>query len=249
MTKQLADRKASNTELNPVIFCDFDGTITQVDVTDLILSELAHPAWLEVEQQWVRGLIGSRECLERQIALVEASAKELNALIDSAPVDPYFAKFYRSVRGRGLPLYVLSDGFDYVIRRILRRVGVDGQLRNGAHLFASSLRVVGRRLVTSFPHAAVPCEHDCATCKADLLRRLGRGRYPIIFIGDGLSDRFAIEEADLVFAKRHLASYCLDRGVAYHSFASFREIEVELRDLLGWPEKPRRTILVAAASS
>ena len=51
-------REDSNT---PVVFCDFDGTITQLDVTDQILSQLAHPSWREVEQQWMQGLIGSRD--------------------------------------------------------------------------------------------------------------------------------------------------------------------------------------------
>ena len=75
----------------PIVFTDFDGTITQLDVTDEILAQLAHPSWREVEQEWTRGLIGSRECLERQIALVDASAEEFDALIDAVPIDPAFA--------------------------------------------------------------------------------------------------------------------------------------------------------------
>ncbi len=61
----------------PIIVCDFDGTITQVDVTDLVLAQLAHPSWREVEQEWALGLIGSRECLERQVALVDSSANRI----------------------------------------------------------------------------------------------------------------------------------------------------------------------------
>ncbi|PYV20804.1 MAG: 2,3-diketo-5-methylthio-1-phosphopentane phosphatase, partial [Acidobacteria bacterium] len=117
----------------PIVFCDFDGTVTQIDVTDEILTRLADPAWRDVEQEWVRGEIGSRECLERQMALVRASARELKALIDAIPVDPGFVDFCRFVEDRALPFYVVSDGFDYVIRRVLRRSGVDRRLRNGQH--------------------------------------------------------------------------------------------------------------------
>src|SRR5215471_12844074 len=99
--------------LRPMVFCDFDGTITQTDVTDEILSELAHPSWEEVETEWVRGMIGSRECLSRQMALVEASEEQLNSLVDTIPVDPGFAAFYQFLRKRRVPFYVLSDGFDY----------------------------------------------------------------------------------------------------------------------------------------
>jgi 2,3-diketo-5-methylthio-1-phosphopentane phosphatase len=216
----------------PVVCCDFDGTMTQLDVTDLILTQFAHPSWREVEQEWTCGSIGSRECLERQMALVEASAAELNALIDAVPVDPHLSGFLRFVDQQRLPFYVLSEGFDYIIRRVLKRAGINGCLRNGTHLFASALRVEGRRWLTSFPHAALPCEHGCATCKAEIVRRVGGGRSPIVFIGDGLSDRFAVGEADLVFAKRQLLAYCREEGIACWPFETFAEIEAPLRQLI-----------------
>jgi len=212
----------------PIVFCDFDGTVTQIDVTDEILTRLADPAWRDVEQEWVRGEIGSRECLERQMALVRASARELNALIDAIPVDPGFVDFCRFVEDRALPFYVVSDGFDYVIRRVLRRSGVDRRLRNGQHLCASQLRVRGRRALTRFPHPAAGCEHGCATCKAGLMKRLGRGHAPVIFIGDGLSDRFAVREADLVFAKHDLLQYCLANGIAFEPFRAFADVQARL---------------------
>ena len=235
--------------LKPIIFCDFDGTITQIDVTDLILTELAHPSWREVEQEWVLGAIGSRECLERQMALVETSETELNALIDSVPVDPHFEKFYRFVGRRKLPFYVLSDGFDYVIRRVLKRAGVDGQLRNGTHLFASSLRLEGHRVVTSYTYPPAPCGHGCATCKVGILRRMARDHHPTIYIGDGLSDRFAVEESDVVFAKRKLAAYCRERGVACQEFENFAEIESAVRGLIGKPpaRRPRASVAPVTA--
>jgi 2,3-diketo-5-methylthio-1-phosphopentane phosphatase len=215
-----------------VIFTDFDGTITQLDVTDEILAQLAHPSWQEVEQEWTRGLIGSRECLERQIALVTASAADLDALIDAVPVDPAFASFYHFTRRRGIALYVLSEGFDYVIARILKRVGIEGPVRNGLQMFSSALRLEGRRLIPSFPHSARPCEHGCATCKAALLRRFGKGKHPIIFVGDGLSDRFAVDEADEVFAKRQLLAYCQERDKACHPFSTFADVEQAVAALL-----------------
>jgi 2,3-diketo-5-methylthio-1-phosphopentane phosphatase len=219
------EQTAARTPAGPIVFTDFDGTITQLDVTDEILAQLAHPSWQEVEQEWTRGLIGSRECLERQIALVDASAEELHALIDAVPLDPAFTAFYRFTRQRGIPLYVLSEGFDYVIARILKRAGMDGPVRNGLQIFSSALRLEGRRLIPSFPHSAQPCEHGCGTCKAALLRRFGKGKYPVIFVGDGLSDRFAVDEADVVFAKRHLLAYCQEHGKACRPFTTFADVE------------------------
>jgi len=218
--------------LKPIMFCDFDGTITRVDVTDEILTQLANPSWREIEQEWACGSIGSRECLERQLALVDASAEELDALIDTIPVDPDFSQFLQWTETSKLPFYVVSDGFDYVVRRVLKRAGLNGQLHNGTHLFASSLAVEGRRVKASFPHTANGCAHGCATCKAEIMRRLSQGRKPVIFAGDGLSDRFAVEEADIVFAKRQLLVYCRKRGIACRPFETFADIQGSLAEIL-----------------
>ena len=232
-------RKASL--LKPVMFCDFDGTITQVDVTDEILTQLANPSWREIEQEWACGSIGSRECLERQLALVDASAEELDSLIDAIPVDPSFSRFMQWIENSDLPFYVVSDGFDYVVRSVLKRAGVNGQLRNGTHLFASSLAVEGRRVKASFPHTANGCAHGCATCKAEIMRKLGHGRKPIIFAGDGLSDRYAVEEADIVFAKRQLLVHCRKQGIACRSFDTFADIQAALAEMLGELSSARGT--------
>ncbi len=231
--------------MNPTIFSDFDGTITQVDVTDLVLTQLAHPSWREVEQEWARGQIGSRECLERQMALVNASTKEFNALVDTVPLDPYFARFYQFIKRRQLPFYVVSDGFDLIIRRVLKNIGLSGPLHNGTHLFSSALKVRGRRLEPSFPHAGPPCEHDCATCKVEVIRRTREHGSPVIFIGDGLSDRFAAQAADIVFAKRQLLTYCRENDIACRPFETFADVEADLKALLEGcisDERPRQRV-------
>ena len=218
---------------SPIVFSDFDGTISLVDVTDEILEQFADPAWREVESLWVRGEIGSQECLERQMALVKATPRDLHALIDAVPLDPGFAGFYRFTRRRQIPFYILSDGFDYVISRVLQRAGADGELRNGQHLFSSSLLPVNGGVKISFPHREIACEHGCATCKAAIIERLRGERRPVVFVGDGLSDRFGVEEADLVFAKRQLLDYCRARGLAHIPFETFADVQAPLAQLLG----------------
>jgi 2-hydroxy-3-keto-5-methylthiopentenyl-1-phosphate phosphatase len=236
-------RKREEPEGRPIVFSDFDGTITTIDVTDEILSELAHPSWEQVETEWVRGMIGSRECLSRQMALVDASEEQLNSLIKSIPVDPGFADFYQYLRKRRVPFYVLSDGFDYVIRRVLERCGVNGPLRNGSHLFSSSLAVEGKRLVTSFLHGPEPCQHGCATCKAAIIERLRQNHHPVVFIGDGLSDRFAVEVSDVIFAKRQLLAYCSDKDIVCRAFETFADVQKQMAEAIAAanPPAPRKT--------
>ena len=61
------------------IFCDFDGTISQIDVVDFLLNRLAGPSWNEIEAEWLRGEIGSKECLARQIPLIQGGWKAVEA--------------------------------------------------------------------------------------------------------------------------------------------------------------------------
>jgi 2-hydroxy-3-keto-5-methylthiopentenyl-1-phosphate phosphatase len=216
----------------PVVFSDFDGTITRLDVTDEILERYADPAWREVEKQWLRGDIGSRECFERQAALVRATVKQLNALVDLIPLDPDFPEFYRTLQTRRVPFYIVSDSFDYVIRRVLKRVGSDGELRNGRHLFSTGLELEDGRMRAVFPHSNHGCSHGCATCKPAIIRRVRKKQQPVIFIGDGLSDRFAVEVADVVFAKNELLAYCRERGLACRPFETFGDVQKALAEFL-----------------
>ena len=224
--------RSGKSVMKPVVFSDFDGTITRMDVTDKILEQYADPVWREVEELWRRGDIGSRECFERHAALVRMTAKQLDALIDSIPLDPDFPKFFHFLKARQLPFYIVSDGFDYVIRRVLKQVGADGELRNGHHLFSTGLELEAGRVRAVFPHSNHGCSHGCATCKPAIIQRVRKKQQPVIFIGDGLSDRFAVEVADVVFAKQELLAYCRERGLACRPFETFGDVQKALAEFL-----------------
>lgn len=217
----------------PVVFSDFDGTITLADVTDLILSRLADPAWQDIEQQWKAGKIGSRECLAKQLALVQTTPPELNAVIDSTPLDPGFTDFVHFVRKHRIPFFVTSDGMDYVIRRVLANSGLHLRPRNGSQFFSTAAKLIKGRLALSFPHASPSCVHGCATCKPVVIERLRKSRWPLIYIGDGLSDRHAIESADFVYARPALLSICRKKNIPCRPFETFSDITQALRRWTG----------------
>ncbi|HEX5483018.1 MAG TPA: MtnX-like HAD-IB family phosphatase [Terriglobia bacterium] len=210
---------------HPIVFSDFDGTITLSDVTDEILSRLAAPGWQEIERLWIDGKIGSRECLERQLALVETSAQELNALIDSIPLDPGFHNFVRFTEKSRIPFVVLSDGLDCVIRRVLAHADLHFRPRNGSHFFSTSGRLVNGRMRVSFPHAVKSCTHGCATCKPRIIQKLKRGHWPVIYAGDGLSDRHAVAEADFVYARQPLLDLCREKDIPCRPFDNFKDVQ------------------------
>jgi 2-hydroxy-3-keto-5-methylthiopentenyl-1-phosphate phosphatase len=217
----------------PVLFLDFDGTVTGRDAVDAILEAYADPRWLAVEEQWRAGRIGSRSCLRAQMALVEASRAELDALLDSIEVDEGFALLLDTCAAGGVPVRIISDGFDYCIRRILSRPSLRlGARLEGVRVFSSHLEPEGRRWRTDFPHSRDGCEHGCATCKASVMAALSRGRCPSVFVGDGLSDRHAAAAADLVFAKGTLAAHCRERGIEHVTYGGLADVAFCIDDAL-----------------
>src|SRR5258706_15025878 len=71
----------------PILFLDFDGTISRRDAVDAILETYADPEWLTLEAEWRDGRIGSRDCLRAQMALVRASRTQIDALLDEIGID------------------------------------------------------------------------------------------------------------------------------------------------------------------
>ncbi len=219
--------------IKPTLFLDFDGTITVRDATDAILEAYAEPEWLQIEEDWKAGRIGSRQCLAAQMALVTATRHEIDWLLDGIDIDEGFITLIDLCSTQRVPVHIVSDGFDYCIQRILNRPSLHHRAcLNGMQTISSHLEPSGRRWRASFPSMAQGCEHGCATCKPAAMVRLMEPPGPTIFVGDGLSDRYAAACADLVFAKNDLAAYCDEHAIAYRRFDSLALVARTISDLM-----------------
>ncbi len=205
------------------VYLDFDGTITENDVVDMMLDRFADRSWQDVEKQWQAGTIGSRECLTRQIALLKVAPQDLERLCEEIKVDPYFVAFLESARRIKAEVRVVSDGFDFVIERVLARV-----LKGRADIMP--LPVSCNRLLWTpdGPRAAFSneegCRHACANCKPEFIKKTAMPDDHILFVGDGLSDCYAAEIANITFAKGNLLQYCRDNNLNHLSYENFGQV-------------------------
>src|SRR5215470_12320034 len=180
------------------MYVDFDGTVTLGDTTDAILERFASAAWQTIEEQWVAGHIGSRDCLARQIGLLRVSPEVLDDFVGAVEFDRDFPAFVTLCRDHGVPITVVSDGLDRVASAVLERAGVN------APLIANHLEWLGDdRWRLSFPHARGDCRSAAGNCKCVALA--DDSETISILIGDGRSDICAAESANLVLAKGILA--------------------------------------------
>ena len=207
------------------ILCDFDGTIVSSDVTDFLLERFADPTWHELERNWELGRIGARECMQRQIGLIEAAPAILDKSVAAMAVDPAFPAFVAFARRLGIPLTVVSDGLDRVIKDILRRTKL-----NGIEIKSSRFEYLGDgRWRLDFPYADPDCLSMACTCKCEIAKNDG---LQTLLIGDGRSDFCVAEASHFVFAKHKLLEHCRARDIPHAPFRDFAEAQRLLARLI-----------------
>jgi 2-hydroxy-3-keto-5-methylthiopentenyl-1-phosphate phosphatase len=198
------------------ILLDFDGTIAIEDTTDLLLERFAEPGWREIEADWEAQLIGSRECMSRQVDLVRATESDIEEFIASIHIDKGFARFVEACSEARFTLTVVSDGLDRIVRGVIGRTGLD------LPIAANRLEHLGGdRWRLGFPYANANCASAAGNCKCAQTAPSMRG--PRIVVGDGRSDFCAANGADYVYAKGRLQAYCRDSGIAHAAIADLHE--------------------------
>lgn len=209
-----------------VIISDFDGTIAERDVGHHFF-EAFIPARGEHEDlldKWRLGLISSRECLEREIAMLEADLSDLDRFIDGEAFDPFFRDFVDFCERRRFELLIVSDGLDYYIDAMLMKFGVGFLEYRANRLVIDGGRIAG----VEFPwHDPETCAM-CGNCKKRHVLKMREAGRLTVYVGNGLSDRCASGTADLVFAKGELLDHCRKERIECLPWRTFRDVERDL---------------------
>jgi 2-hydroxy-3-keto-5-methylthiopentenyl-1-phosphate phosphatase len=192
---------------------DWDGTITVQDSQWMLLDRFGdREVWRAAEAELGRTL-SYRELMETEMATIRAPlGQAVEYLVERVEVRKGFAALVEQWH----PL-VLSSGFVETIEPILAREHVD------VELVANRLdpRPDGWRVLWNDD---APCPECGDLCK----RRALPAERPLVYVGDGYSDRCAALAADRVFARGALAEYLEAGGAAYELFDSFDDVAAAL---------------------
>jgi 2-hydroxy-3-keto-5-methylthiopentenyl-1-phosphate phosphatase len=195
------------------VVLDWDGTVTEIDGLHMIIEEFGD------REVYAR----TEDALGRALSLHEVIALEMGTLTLPLPdavdwvrehvtVRPGFREFAEVHR----PV-ILSSGFFELIQPVLAREGVELEVRaNRLDPRPDGWRAIWRD------------EAQCAECGEACKRGALPNGAPVVFIGDGYSDRCAALAADRVFARDGLARYLDQHGVAYEPFEDFRDLRAAL---------------------
>jgi 2-hydroxy-3-keto-5-methylthiopentenyl-1-phosphate phosphatase len=215
----------------PVIFCDFDGTITNSDNIIAILKHFDPPGWTPIKDQILAQEISIRDGVAKMFALLPANKKEevTEFVLEQAQIRDGFADFVAYTRERGIPLYVVSGGIDFFVHPLIKPFGpFAGVYCNEADFSGDTIRL-------EFPNG---CDEKCTSqgcgcCKPSIIRQLLDDGAQSIVIGDSITDLEAAKMADLVIARDFLIEKCEELGLPHKSFENFHDVMSIIDEKLG----------------
>lgn len=209
--------------MKPIILTDFDGTACRTDIGESLMKRHAGPGWPKLIADWKAGRITTVECFTRECEWARLSRETVVSFAQRQSLEPSFLAFLDVLRPQGIPLVILSDGLDIYIDLLLKQHGI-----TDVSFFANRATFPNGWLMPEFPYFKQGCG-SCGNCKGAHVERYKREGYsPVVFVGNGLSDRCVLGKADLLFAKDDLLDAAGKKGVDAIPFRDFKDVHEEL---------------------
>jgi 2,3-diketo-5-methylthio-1-phosphopentane phosphatase len=202
------------------VLLDFDGTISIDDTGDALLARLVDDQALVrlMDQRYMTGELGSRDLIAWDMEVLPRDPATLWRELDRLALDETLADLVRAVREAGAAVEVVSDGIGFHVEPMLDRLGL------GDLPVATNRSVVGEGGAgVSFPFGHRACQ-VCGTCKRERVRLHRDAGRAVILVGDGPSDRYAANHADVIFAKASLAGWCEVENIPYEPWERLRDV-------------------------
>lgn len=203
-----------------VVYSDFDGTITLRDSNDALVDRYIGATDREAYDRLFREGHGTLwEILDVSLKACGVPLEEaIRFLREAVAIDATFKPFSAWLKGRGIPLEVVSAGVFEVVAAFLQAEGLSVPIRaNRADCLPDRFGLV-------------PTDRRCPTGvdKAAILLAAREAGHRTVYIGDGFSDRLAAPHADLLYAKSSLKAYCTRKNIPHVPFETFADVRADL---------------------
>jgi 2-hydroxy-3-keto-5-methylthiopentenyl-1-phosphate phosphatase len=210
-----------------IVQCDFDGTITEVDQSFLLLDAFASGNWRQLLIEYREGKISVGHFNTRAFAMVKEDRQTLvNFVKQTAKIRPGFHELVAYCRREGVQFTIVSNGLDFYINTILTDIGV-----KNIEVFAAQAQFAPRGLEVKYigPDGA----HLDSDFKEAYTRLFLTNGYRTVYVGNGLSDISAAKHAHWIFARDELLNLCKQKGLKCLPFVDLNDVVRDLKRLKG----------------
>ncbi len=204
------------------IYIDFDGTITNKDIGEHMFLKFGDAAESKnIIQKWLDNKLTSQQVWIKLCNTVkDFNEREFDKFLDDIAIDPDFNAFVDYAKKNNLDLFILSDGLDFYINKVSKRENF-----SDLTIYCNKLEIDNSgNLIPHFPYTDEECK-QCANCKRNHILNSSSDDDITIYIGDGWSDTCAAEHCDFIFAKKSLLKYCVQNGLPYYPFETFKDVQ------------------------
>lgn len=211
-----------------IVFCDFDGTITERDMIMAIMERFGRPGWRETADEILKGKVSIQEGVGRMFAQIPSGEREeiVHHALDVARIRPGFPEFLQYCRRENIDFLVTSGGIDFFVLPIL------APYVEKEHIYCNSADFSGECIRILWPHGCdAACDGGCGLCKPSIMRLYPADLYHRVVIGDSITDWKAAQLADFVFARSWLLDKCREAGRRHTPFETFFDVLDHLRQI------------------
>jgi 2-hydroxy-3-keto-5-methylthiopentenyl-1-phosphate phosphatase len=212
----------------PVIYCDFDGTITESDNIIAIMKKFAPPNWEQIKDQILSQEISISEGVGKLFAELPSNQRDeiTKFAIENAKIREGFSEFVEFARTEDIPLYIVSGGIDFFVYPILEKFGpFEGIYCNHSDFSGENIKILWPYTCDSY------CQNECGCCKPSIIRKINKDEECFtIVIGDSVTDLEAAKQADFILAGDLLEEKCSEWGLDYKGFTTFYDCIDEIKN-------------------
>lgn len=214
--------------MKPIIFCDFDGTVTNSDNIISIMKKFAPAGWEELKDGVLQQKISISAGVGEMFSLLDSDLKKdiIQYVKDTAGIRPGFRDFVEFTKELDIPLYIVSGGMDFFIEPLLNDIlPSDFVYCNSAHFDQDKIMI-------EWPHTCdAHCKNECGCCKPTIMRKLSATDTFKLVIGDSVTDFEAAKQADFVIARDRLLEMCRTEDIPHQGFETFYDVINILKQL------------------
>ena len=203
-----------------IIFSDFDGTITNTDILDMIITNVySYEKYKVAELNLLNGKLKYENYLFDMFSNIQYDISN----ISDKYIDENFNEFYKYISDCGIEFYIVSSGFKKIINHLLPYV-------QDSIIYANDINYDNGNWQVKLHDE----QNNCSIDKNNIIKSHSKDGYKNIFIGDGLSDFKVMGKVHYLFCKTNslLHEKCKNENSPHIIFDDFAHLLVQLKKLI-----------------